>query len=48
MVGVGKTPSDKRASENQTRFENVLDAFWRCRFSIHFLEERVEGKFRQF
>jgi hypothetical protein len=37
-----------RASENQTRFENLLGAFWRRRFSLHFLEERVEGKFREF
>jgi hypothetical protein len=45
MVTLGK---GRRASENQTRFENVLGAFWRRRFSLHFLEERFEGKFRQF
>ena len=43
MVTLGK---GRRASENQTRFENVLGAFWRRRFSLHFHEERVEGKFR--
>ena len=45
MVTLGK---GRRTSGNQTRFENVRDAFWRRRFSLHFLEERVEGKFRQF
>jgi hypothetical protein len=45
MVTLGK---GRRASENQTRFENVLGAFWRRRFALHFLEERVQGKFREF
>jgi hypothetical protein len=45
IVTLGK---GRRASGNQARFANVVGAFWRRRFSLHFLEERFEGEFRQF